>query len=45
MNWTKHLTYIIIIIILQLVNFHAVGFTKHKSDWCDGFYNQYKEGL
>jgi hypothetical protein len=45
MNWTKHLTYIIIIIILQLLNFHAVGFTKHKSDWCDGFYNQYKEGL
>ena len=45
MGWTKHLLYIIIIITLQLINFHAVGYTKHKSDWCDGFYKHYKEGL
>ena len=45
MKWYKHLMYIVIIIVLQLINFHAVGYTQHKSDWCDGFYKQYKEGL
>jgi hypothetical protein len=45
MNLSKHLMYIAIIIVLQLINFHAVGYTQHKSDWCDGFYKQYKEGL
>ena len=45
MGWTKHLMYIVIIILLQLVNFHAVGYTKHKADWCDGFYKQYVEEL
>jgi hypothetical protein len=30
---------------LQMLNFHAVGFTKHKSDWCDGFYEEFKKGL
>ena len=45
MKWYKHLIYIAIIIVLQLINFHAVGYTQHKSDWCDGFYKQYKEGL
>mgnify|MGYP003632648757 FL=1 len=45
MKWYKHLIYIGIIILLQLINFHAVGYTQHKSDWCDGFYKQYKEGL
>jgi len=45
MSWTKHLMYIVIIITLQLINFHAVGYTKHKSDWCEMFYEQYREGL
>ena len=45
MGWTKHLIYIVIIVLLQLINFHAVGYTKHKSDWCDGFYKQYVEEL
>jgi hypothetical protein len=40
-----HIIYILLIIILQAINFHAVGYTKHKSDWCDGFYEIYKEGL
>ena len=45
MKLSKHLMYIAIIIVLQLINFHAVGYTKHKSDWCEGFYKQYREGL
>jgi len=28
-----------------MINFHAVGFTQHKSDWCDGFYKEFREGL
>ena len=45
MGLSRHIMYILIIIVLQLMNFHAVGYTKHKSDWCDGFYKQYIEKL
>ena len=45
MGWTKHLMYIVIIIVLQLINFHAVGYTQHKSDWCDGFYEKFTDDL
>ena len=40
-----HIIYIVLILGLQAINFHAVGYTKHKSDWCDGFYKIYTEGL
>jgi hypothetical protein len=40
MQWYKHLIYIGIIILLQLINFHAVGYTQHKSD-CVMFYKQW----
>jgi hypothetical protein len=44
-KWLVHIFYIGLIIGLQLINFHAVGFTKHKSDWCDGFYEEFRKGL
>jgi len=44
-HWKIHIIYIFVIIILQMINFHAVGFTQHKSDWCDGFYKEFREGL
>ncbi|MDB9813343.1 hypothetical protein OAC45_02640 [Gammaproteobacteria bacterium] len=44
-KWRAHIIYIVIIIGLQLINFHAVGYTKHKSDWCDGFYEKFRKGL
>ncbi|MDC1300718.1 hypothetical protein N8Z14_02825 [Gammaproteobacteria bacterium] len=40
-----HIIYLLIIAGLQLINFHAVGYTKHKSDWCDGFYEEFRKGL
>ena len=40
-----HIIYIVLILGLQAINIHAVGYTKHKSDWSDGFYKNYKEGL
>ena len=45
MGWTKHLMYILVIILLQKINFKTVEFTQHKSEWCDGFYKKYTEGL
>jgi hypothetical protein len=44
-KWKMHITYIAIIFGLQLINFHAVGYSKHKSDWCDGFYEKFRNGL
>ena len=44
-KWLVHIFYIGLIIGLQLINFHAVGFTKHKSDWCDGFCEEFRKGL
>ena len=44
-KYRGHIVYIAIIIGLQFVNFHAVGYTKHKSDWCDGFYEKFTKDL
>ena len=44
-KWRVHIVYVVVIVGLQFVNFYAVGYTKHKSDWCDGFYEQYRKGL
>ena len=44
-NWQLHVLYLVVIVGLQAINFHAVGFTKHKSDWCDGFYEEFRKGL
>ena len=44
-NLWLHIFYVVIIIGLQLINFHAIGFTKHKSDWCNGFYEEFRKGL
>jgi len=44
-KWRVHIIYVVVIVGLQFVNFYAVGYTKHKSDWCDGFYEQYRKGL
>jgi len=37
-KYRVHVIYIVLIIALQLINFNAVGYASHKSDWCDGFY-------
>jgi hypothetical protein len=44
-NWKLHAFYLVVIVGLQMINFYAVGYTQHKSDWCDGFYEQYRKGL
>ena len=44
-KWRVHIIYVVVIVGLQFVNFFAVGYTKHKADWCDGFYEQYRKGL
>jgi hypothetical protein len=44
-KWRIHIIYMVLIIGLQLINFHAVGYTKHKSDWCDGFYEKFTDDL
>ena len=44
-KWRVHIIDVVVIGGLQFVNFYAVGYTKHKSDWCDGFYEQYRKGL
>jgi len=44
-KWWLHIFYVGIIISLQLINFYAVGLTKHKSEWCDVFYNEFRKGL
>ena len=44
-KWRVHIIYVAIIVVLQLINFNAVGYTQHKSDWCDGFYKEFKKGL
>ena len=44
-NWKLHAFYLVVIVGLQLINLYAVGYTQHKSDWCDGFYEEYRKGL
>jgi len=44
-KWRIHIIYVGIIMGLQLINFYAVGYTKHKSDWCNGFYEEFRKGL
>jgi hypothetical protein len=44
-KWRVHIIYVAIIMVLQLINFKAVEYTQHKSDWCDGFYEHYIKGL
>ena len=44
-KYRVHVICIVLIIALQLVNFNAVGYASHKSDWCDGFYDNYKKSL
>ena len=44
-KWRVHIVYVAIIVGLQLINFYAVGYTQHKSDWCDAFFNEFVDGL
>ena len=41
-KWRVHIVYVAIIVGLQLRNSYAVGYTQHKSAWCDGFSEQYR---
>jgi len=42
---TKDLIYVAIIAVGLVAHFVIVEQTKHQSDWCETFYEEFREGL